>query len=101
MGIEREALQGDWLHSHEEDTESEMIYRPADRELPLARGRRQLTLHADGTFTESAPGPTDRPEEASGSWDLDEDRLVLSRGERGGETLSVAAAEPDRLVVRK
>lgn len=104
MAIERESLQGDWVHSHEEDTESEMVFRPSDREFPLSRGRRQLTLHADGTFTESAPGPTDQPEEAGGSWDLDDlERLVLSRGEAGEqpETLSLAAAEGDRLVVRK
>jgi hypothetical protein len=101
MAIERDALAGDWVHSHEEDTASEMVFRPADREFPLARGRRQLTLRADGTFIESAPGPTDRPEEAGGSWEVDEDRLVLYRGEGEGEMLSVAAAEPDRLVVRK
>ncbi len=104
MAIEREALQGDWVHSHEEDTESEMVFRPADRDFPLSRGRRQLTLHADGTFAGAAPGPTDQPQEAGGSWELDdEERLVLSTAEGGGEPemLSVAAAEGDRLVVRK
>lgn len=104
MPIKRESLQGDWVHSHEEDTESEMVFRPADREFPLSRGRRQLTLHADGTFTDSTPGPTDQPQDADGSWDLEDgERLVLSKSERTEkpERLSVAAAEGDRLVVRK
>ncbi len=104
MAIARESLHGDWVHSHEEDTDREMVFRPADREFPLARGRRRFALSPDGSFTEEAPGPADQPEAHAGSWELDEeDRLVLARAAGGEppETLVVASAEADRLVVRK
>lgn len=104
MPVTRESLHGDWVHSHEEDTDREMVFRPAEREFPLARGRRRFALSADGTFTEEAPGPADQPEARAGSWELEDgDRLVLARGagDEPPETLVVSSAEPDRLVVRK
>jgi hypothetical protein len=52
------------MHAHEEDKESELVYRPASYSLPPSRGRSALDLLADGTYVESSPGPTDRPEQA-------------------------------------
>jgi hypothetical protein len=104
VAISPQSLHGDWIHSHEEDTDREMVFRPADRELPPSRGRRRLALRPDGTFSESAPGPTDQPQRAEGSWRLEAgERLVLAKGPAGepDEQLSIASAERDRLVVRK
>lgn len=98
-----EALNGRWVHSHEEDTAAEMVFRPADHGFPPSRGRLELDLEPDGKFVEAGPGATDRPEEARGTWRLDDDELVLSgEGERDATRLmSVVAVERDRLVVRK
>ncbi len=65
------------MHAHEEDKESELVYRPASYSLPPSRGRSALNLVADGTYVESSPGPTDRPEQAAGTWVLEDDRLTL------------------------
>jgi len=97
-----DALHGSWVHSHEEDTEGEMVFRPATHPFPPSRGRVSFELRPDGSYLESSPGPVDLPEESSGSWSLEGDRLVLgAEGDRPGHAWEIAAAEDDRLVVRK
>jgi len=98
----RRAIEGRWVHSHEEDTEQEMVFRPADRGLPPARGRTAFELRGDGTYVESEPGPVDVPVESVGRWSLQGDRLVLEgEGDRPGHVWRIAAAEGDRLAVRE
>ena len=97
-----DSLHGRWIHSHEEDTEDEMVFRPADHTFPPSRGRTSFELSPDGTYVESSPGPVDRPEESRGQWALDGDRLVLgAEGDRPGHAWEITAAEDDRLTVRK
>ena len=45
-----------WVHSHEEDTETEMVFRPASHPFPRSRGRRSFELRPDGTFVEGPSG---------------------------------------------
>jgi hypothetical protein len=90
------------VHSHEEDTDEEMVLRPADHALPPSRGRTSFELRRDGTYVESGPGPVDVPVQSSGHWSLEDDRLILEgEGEQPGHAWRLAAAEPDRLVVRR
>jgi hypothetical protein len=96
-----DALHGSWVHSHEEDTADEMVFRPATRPLPPSRGRMAFDLRADGTYVERSPGPTDVPEESSGSWSLEDDRLILGGPSGGsGHAWEVTALEKDELRVR-
>jgi hypothetical protein len=94
--VKSEELVGQWTHSHEEDTDTEMVFRPATHKFPRSRGRMSLDLRPDGSYVESSPGPVDVPEESTGSWALEGDRLVLE-----GQAWEVASVEPDRLTVRK
>jgi hypothetical protein len=97
-----DALQGHWVHSHEEDTNGEMVFRPATQPLPPSRGRTSFDLRPGGTYVESSPGPVDVPEETRGSWSLEGERLVLrADDDRSGHAWEIAAADDDRLVVRK
>ena len=85
-------LQRRWVHSHEEDTDDEMVFRPEDYAFPRSRGRTSFELRPDGTYTESSPGPVDLPEESTGSWSLDSDRLVLgAEGDRSGHAWEITA----------
>jgi hypothetical protein len=97
------ALGRRWVHSHEEDTEHEMVFRPADRPFPPSRGRMRFELLPDGTFVESAPGPTDAPEERAGKWEIEGGKLVLDseQAPEGRRVLEIASADEDRLVVKK
>ena len=96
--LRAETLQGRWVHSHEEDTDDERVFRPESYEFPPARrGRESIELRPDGTYVESAPGPVDAPHESgSGSWRLEGDRLVV-----GGDAWEIKAAGPDRLAVKR
>ena len=95
-------LRRRWVHSHEEDTEEEMVFRPAAFEFPPSRGRRSFELKPDGALLEGRIGPTDRPLETQGYWELDDDRLVLHRGSsQTPRVMRIASVEDDRLTVEK
>jgi hypothetical protein len=98
-----EMLGRSWVHSHEEDTEHEMVFRPADRPLPPSRGRVRFEFKPDGSFLEAAPGPTDAPEHRAGTWKLEDGKLVLESDEapEGLRVMEIAHVDNDRLVVKK
>jgi hypothetical protein len=102
-GLPAHALGRRWVHSHEEDTEDEMVFRPAEREFPPSRGRMRFELLPDGTFVESAPGPADAPEQRAGTWEMKGGKLVLDSEDapEGQRVLEITSAENDRLVVKK
>ena len=95
-------LRRRWVHSHEEDTDREIVFRPAAYEFPPSRGRRSFELKPDGTMSEGRIGPTDRPVETGGTWELQGDRLVLRRGP--SETprhMRIVSVDDDRLIVER
>ena len=96
-------LQQRWVHSHEEDTDKEMVFRPATFEFPPSRGRRSFELKPDGSLVEGRIGPTDRPVETQGTWELeDDDRLVLRTDpSQMPRPMQIASVDEDRLVIEK
>jgi|SRR5882724_8873645 len=92
-----------WVHSHEEDTPAESVYRPANYAFPRSRGRQALTFKADGTFTETGPGPADAPVEKGGSWEsTDANRIALSpEGIKQKRHLEIVSVTPDRLIFKR
>jgi hypothetical protein len=103
MAVYREdELRGQWVHAHEEDTDTQMVFRPATQPLPPSRGRMRLELRPGGAFVESSPGPVDVSVETDGSWSLQGDRLTLrTDDERPTRAWDLVDAQPDRLVLRK
>jgi hypothetical protein len=90
-----------WVHSHEEDTSTTTVYRPAGFPFPPSRGRKGFHLQPDGTLIARHPGPTDRTETAAGTWKLTGDQLELSPEGEPSQTLCIESVEPDRLIVQK
>ncbi len=99
--LDENALHGHWIHAHEEDTDGEMVFRPASRPLPPSRGRMRLELRPGGAYVERSPGPVDVPEETTGTWSLDGGRLMLQAEDGTAHAWEVAKAEADRLVLEK
>ena len=103
--VEKAMLAQRWVHSHEEDSDTEMVFRPVSYKFPPSRGRTSLDLRPDGSLTESGPGPSDRSEHTEGTWWLDADNnLVLDQGPRHHQrsrVLRLVSADGDRLVVKK
>jgi hypothetical protein len=100
MSIRREALLGEWVHSHEEDQPGLTVFRRSGYGFPPARGRDAVELKADDTAIVRGPGPTDVPEEKAGTWELDGETIRL---DAGGEAraLDVVSCDDERLVVRE
>ncbi len=98
--IDREQLQGRWVHSHEEDTEDELVYRSeaSGYDFPRSRGREALELNPDGSYGGTVPGPTDKPEPSGGgTWAVEAgNKLVLP-----DRTLEIVEAGEGVLRVRR
>ena len=102
--VPRQILARRWVHSHEEDTDAEMVFRPDDYEFPPSRGRVAFELRPDGTALDRGIGASDSPQHAEGRWTVDEDGtiLLLEKGtDRVLRRLPVESAAPDRLTLRK
>jgi hypothetical protein len=97
---EPERLARRWVHSHEEDSEDEMVFRAADSgyAFPPSRGREAIELHPDGSYGGTVPGPTDAPAPVEGEWTLEGDGRRLRLGDR---VLEIASVEGDVLRVRR
>jgi len=93
-----------WLHSHEEDTNTHRVYRPASFAFPPSRGRTGFELRRDGSVTQIGINPRDGASEQAGRWELKGDaepEIVVTSTSGSRQVLRVARVDPDRLVVQK
>ena len=98
-----DTLQQRWLHSHEEDSDEQMVFRPASFRFPPSRGRAGFDLKPNGAFTEIGIAPGDGPALSDGTWKIagDELQFFAPSSTSPTRTLQVLFAGKDRLVVRK
>jgi hypothetical protein len=96
-------LQKRWLHSHEEDSDTGMVFRPASFKFPPSRGRAGFDLKANNKFIEIGIAAADGPQESAGTWKLFDNKLELYKpsSSKPARTLQIVSADKDRLVVRK
>ena len=102
--VNQDALTQNWIHSHEEDTETQMVFRPATFSFPPSRGRSGFELKADGKLINRGIAPTDGPSETSGSWALDNDNTLtfyLGAVKKPARSLKIVSVDKTRLVVEK
>ena len=95
-------LIGHWVHSHEEDSAKEMIFRPASFSFPRSRGRDSFELKTD-VLIERGPGPADAATETLGTWSVSADgELSFFHGaeKKAARVMKIISAKADRLVVR-
>jgi hypothetical protein len=93
-----------WIHSHEEDTANEMVFRPASYAFPPSRGRSGFELRPDQSMLEIQPGAADAGEETKGKWDVDKNqRLMFFKpgAKQPTREMKIVSAEANRLVVAK
>ena len=93
-----------WVHSHEEDTATEMVFRPATFAFPRSRGRASFELKADGSMIDHGIGAGDAGSETLGTWSAPSaGELAFFHGaaKQPARLLTIIRAERDRLVVKK
>ena len=98
-----EALLKRWLHSHEEDTGTQMVFRPSTFQFPRSRGRFGFELKADGSYVDIGIAPADGTLETQGSWGLDNETLILSSEAYadGTRKMHVLSVSDDILILEK
>jgi hypothetical protein len=99
-----QVLSRRWLHAYEEDTATEMVFRPATYKFPPSRGRRGFELKVDGRMVDIGIGPVDRPQETPGTWRLEaDDVLLMFLGGTGqpSRVLKVLSVDRNHLIVQK
>ena len=87
---QRMSLQNSrWLHSHEEDYDQVMVYRPHHFDFPPSRGRSGLHFEENGQGTMGRIAPTDGINWLPAAWSLGNDSLltitVLAKGSGASE----------------
>jgi len=100
----KDLLHQHWVHSHEEDTDAEMVFRPASYPFPPSRGRRSFELKPGGSLVEVGIGPTDRRQLAAGKWRLQKGNHIAFYAQSESvpsRVMQIASLEKDRLTVRK
>lgn len=102
--LDKDALHRTWMHSREEDTDTEMVFRPEGYNFPRSRGRTGFTLKPDGALAEIGIAPTDAQQTTAGRWELEDGiKLVFYQDSESESTkvMQVVHADKDRLVVKK
>ena len=102
--LDKDALHQTWMHSREEDTDTEMVFRPEGYNFPRSRGRTRFDLNPDGALAEIGIAPTYAQQTTAGRWQLEDgNKLVFYRASETEPTkvMQVVHADKDRLVVKK
>jgi hypothetical protein len=100
--ISESSLTGEWVHSHEDDSENQMVFRPATYAFPPSRGRSRYRLEKGGVLQVVRPGPTDKPESVGGNWTLEDGgTLVLRPADGHPLRFPIVSVDGERLVVSR
>lgn len=97
-------LVGKWLHSHEEDTAKEMVYRRDDFDFPPSRGRNGYEFRANKTCNYIGIAPQDGSTLEGCEWKVTgrkPKKISLSFVNGKATELDVVSIEKDRLVIRR
>src|SRR5690349_1426914 len=95
---------GTWMHSHEEDTATETVYRPVSYQFPPARGRRGYEFREDHTCHAIGIAARDGSMRTACTWKATsaaKPEIVLTYGDGREERLPLVSVSADRLVLRK
>jgi hypothetical protein len=104
VSVQAQHLVGTWLHSQEEDSDNETVYRPFDYDFPPARGRTGYEFKADHSGNFLGIASRDGWAKEPCRWELGagaRPEIVLTFADGRRETLSVVSVNAEKLVVRK
>ena len=102
-GIDTKLLCRHWIHSREEDTATEAVYRPSDFPLPPSRGRSGLEFRHDGTFKRIGIGATDISRVREGALKIasDDAGQVCVEVDGKPQLIIIQDLKPDRMTIKR
>ena len=103
LPLNQDLLCQQWVHSREEDSATEAVYRPANFPLPPSRGRSGFEFNSDGTFKRIGIGPTDISQVKEGTWQINHAHPDQIHVEIEGQDklFKIQDLERDRLTIQK
>ncbi|WP_276372921.1 hypothetical protein [Chryseolinea sp. H1M3-3] len=93
-----------WIYSYEENIKDCEVYRTADYNFPISRGRNAFLLSADGTFFYFDSGMTDKGRKSVGTWELVERDCSIRATIENSNTIfhfAVVGINNSKLVVKR
>ncbi len=101
--IDTKLLFQHWVHSREEDTATETVYRPSGFPLPPSRGRSGLEFSHDGTFKRIGIGATDISRVEQGAWKIEsaDANQISVKVEGEPQLMKIQDLKQDRLAIKK
>lgn len=100
--IDKKTLQGEWIHSYEEDEGDETVFRPASYDFPLTRRPREsFELKAGGELVKNQATASDGTIAAQGKWELEDDKVIFQSESGKDQTKQIALCKADKLVLKK
>jgi hypothetical protein len=97
-------MTGIWLHSHEEDTASTMVFRPRGYAFRPARWRDAIEVRADGTCIWHGSSADDRGESVPGRWEDLADgqaQLIIATAAGDPRPRKIQSWAQNKLIVEK
>ena len=82
----RKCIVGQWIHSHEEDTQDVTVYRPASYDFPPSRGRMGFEFRKDGKLIYYGIARADGSDQIPGSWVIEGAEPDQDPGGRSAQT---------------
>ena len=75
--MDKKMLYKNWIHSYEEDSEYEMVFRPETFTFPLRRGGREaIDLRSDRTYIQRKSASDDSYIRDEGTWDIKGENII-------------------------
>ncbi len=107
--MDKNKLEGNWIHSHEEDADGNIIFRPEGFQLPLTRaGRAAINLKSDNSYVlKGEIGrisnnllADDRYKHKDGTWMIDDDNILNLNANEETQKFKIISFASDKLVVK-
>ena len=89
-----------WVHSFEESSGQQAVYRPVTYSFAPARGREGFEIKENGTFISHSIAPGDGNMTIEKKWVLQDDELVVS-GKADRQRYKLVSVTKDKLVLQR
>lgn len=102
--IKKDDLHGEWVHSVEEDSADEAVFRQSSYDFPLTRQPREsFELKPDGKLVKGEGTAADSVSEEKGEWKLEGGDKIAFNTESAepNETRQIKSIEDGKLVLKK
>lgn len=91
-----------WIHSYEEDDDTQLVYRSSSFDFPLSRGRDTFEIKRSGEIIAYSIGALDTYQKKISQFEIkDGNKLYVYPNKAKPNIMIILSCENDRLVIQK